>query len=113
MITPLIIQIVFWVGVILCLSQGFLLIGSSFNASTDTALPAWDSRDSERTAPDTDKQKAKAAPTKSFSLIRFAFGVAVLILGPLMVRLYCELLIIIFKIHDELKESNDRHRYRT
>jgi hypothetical protein len=41
-----------------------------------------------------------------------AVGLVMLIFGPLLIRILCELDIILFKIHDELKESNDRQRHR-
>lgn len=58
------------------------------------------------------KTGAKNAKTTSnssgFDSWSFIPGVMILVFGPVLVRLYCELLIIIFKIHDELKVANDR-----
>lgn len=45
-----------------------------------------------------------------FSAIGFATGLAIMLVGPLILRVYCELAIVFFKIHDELKEMNDRPR---
>ncbi len=36
-----------------------------------------------------------------------------LVLGPLMVRMYCELLAVLFEIHKNLREINDRGRQTT
>jgi hypothetical protein len=82
MITPIIIQIVFWGGVILCVGQALMLIRLSLDLPN--GRDTWG----------------------------VALGVAMLIFGPLVLRILCELDIILFKIHDELKESNDRQRYR-
>jgi hypothetical protein len=67
MITPMIIQIIFWVGVVACVITGFGAMGQSFFA-----------------------------------------GLMILLIGPLVVRIYCELLILLFRIHDTLTEIRDR-----
>ncbi|MFA6807993.1 MAG: DUF4282 domain-containing protein [Eubacteriales bacterium] len=36
------------------------------------------------------------------------FGLICIILGPVFTRIYCELLIIIFKINDTLNEINEK-----
>ena len=74
MITPVIIQILFWVGVALCIifGIGYILVGSRYN----TASPF--------------------------------YGVMLIIFGPLVVRIYCEILIIFFRINETLTEiKND------
>ncbi len=38
----------------------------------------------------------------------FWYGLMVLIFGPLLVRIYCELMIIMFRIHDCLCEIRDK-----
>ncbi len=86
MITPLVIQIVFWLGVIGCIGFGGRTVVESFDAG--------------------------GAGQKKPSVPLLAMGLVIATVGPLMVRIYCELLIIFFKIHDELKEANDRTRYR-
>lgn len=35
-------------------------------------------------------------------------GLLWIVLGPLMVRIYCELIIVVFKIHDNVREMNQR-----
>ena len=70
MITPVIIQILFWVGVALCIifGIGYILVGSRYGA---------------------------AGPF---------YGLMLLIFGPLVVRIYCEILIIFFRINETLTE---------
>jgi len=34
-------------------------------------------------------------------------GIGIVILGPIVVRIYSELMIVIFEIHGELKKMND------
>ncbi|MFZ7119830.1 MAG: DUF4282 domain-containing protein [Eubacteriaceae bacterium] len=38
----------------------------------------------------------------------FISGLLTIVLGPFLVKIYCELLIIIFKIHKELTEINTK-----
>jgi len=66
MITPLIIQIVFWIGIIVILISALTIMF-----------------------------------TQSF----FA-GVGMLVIGPLFWRIYCEIMIVLFKIYEELKVRN-------
>ena len=70
MITPVIIQILFWVGVALCIifGIGYILVGSRYGA---------------------------AGPF---------YGLMLIIFGPLVVRIYCEILIIFFRINETLTE---------
>lgn len=64
LITPLVIKIIFWVGVISCIITGLGMIFSK----------------------------------------NIGFGLAVLFLGPIAVRIYCELLILLFNINDTLTD---------
>jgi len=68
MITPMIIQILFWVLVAACVISALVSFG----------------------------QGAVLA------------GLVILILGPVFVRVYCELMILLFKIYDELKRINSK-----
>jgi hypothetical protein len=70
MITPVIIQILFWLGVALCVifGIGYMVIGSRYGA---------------------------AGPV---------YGLLILVLGPVVVRIYCEILIIFFRINETLTE---------
>ncbi len=70
MITPIIIQILFWIGVAACIIIGLIYIGVGI------------------------KYDARSGVT----------GFAILILGPVVVRIYCEILIIFFRINETLTE---------
>ena len=71
MVTPVIIQILFWVGVIVCIIAGVVMIATGVkNPENQTVLP----------------------------------GVLLIIFGPLVVRLYCEILIVFFRINETLTE---------
>ena len=67
MITPLIIQIVFWLGVVVTVLGG---LTTMFTTS-------------------------------------FFYGLMILVLGPLVIRIYCEITIIFFRIHDTLRDIRD------
>jgi hypothetical protein len=71
MITPVIIQIIFWVGVALSviIGIGYIAVGSRYYGGP--------------------------APL---------YGLMILIFGPLAVRIYCEILIIFFRINETLTE---------
>ena len=71
MITPVIIEILFWVGVIVCIVAGLVMIVMGIK------LPG-------------DQMVLK--------------GVLLAILGPLGVRVYCEILIVFFRINETLTE---------
>lgn len=71
MVTPVIIQVLFWVGVIVCIIAGLVMIGMGIK------LPG-------------DQMVLK--------------GVLLVILGPLGVRVYCEILIVFFRINETLTE---------
>ena len=73
MITPIIIQIIFWLGVAACIVMGliFIVAGIKYDARSGVA------------------------------------GFAILILGPVVVRIYCEILIVIFRINENLTEIKD------
>ncbi len=71
MVTPVIIQIIFWVGVIACVIGGlFLIAAGSKNTGEQWVLK----------------------------------GALLLVFGPLAVRVYCEILIVFFRINETLTE---------
>lgn len=76
MITPIIIQIIFWVGVIVCVIGGIVYIVMGVVSRTGG--------------------------------LAVLYGILILVLGPLAVRVECELLILVFRIHDALEEINDK-----
>ena len=71
MVTPVIIQILFWIGVIACVIAGVVLIGMGMKLPGDQLVLT---------------------------------GVLLVIFGPLAVRLYCEILIVFFRINETLTE---------
>jgi len=75
MIAPIIIQIVFWIGLVACIVGGLvmMLVGQAF----------------------------AGADAKGTGVLA---GLAVLLLGPLVVRVYCEILIVIFRINESLTD---------
>ncbi|MFO8055684.1 MAG: DUF4282 domain-containing protein [bacterium] len=64
--TPVIIQVLFWVGVVGCIVGGVIYMVTEPGA------------------------------------LSVAGGIGLIILGPIGVRIYCELMIIIFRINDNL-----------
>jgi hypothetical protein len=72
MLTPIIIQTVFWVGVVICVILGiiFILMGVGQYGGGPNVLK----------------------------------GMLLLFLGPIAVRIYCEILIIFFRINETLTE---------
>mgnify|MGYP006275853327 CR=1 FL=1 len=77
MISPVIIQIIFWVGVTLTFLGG---LGTMINGLY----------------------------TPYGGGPQVFFGLIVMIVGPLSVRVYCELLILFFRINDSVTEINDK-----
>lgn len=71
MITPVLIQIIFWIAVVLIVLVGIvgLFTAGSF-----------------------------------FDVIR---SLLTIVLGPIVVRVYCELIIVFFRINDHLREIRD------
>ena len=74
MVTPVIIQILFWIGAVLCLISGAIMViygATHYQGGHGHYL--WK-------------------------------GVLLFVLGPLGVRVYCEILIIFFRINETLTE---------
>jgi hypothetical protein len=72
MVTPIIIQIIFWVGVVICVIVGLFILALG------------------------EKYFGYESP--------WIFGLGTILLGPLLVRIYCEILIIFFRINETLTE---------
>ena len=70
MLTPTIIQIIFWIGVVFFVLMGLITMFDG-----------------------------------GFAVI---MGLLTILIGPLFVRIYCEMLIIFFKIHDAINSLNDK-----
>lgn len=75
-ITPIVIELLFWLGVGLCVVQGIALIVSSAG--------------------------------RFGSGVGILTGVLTLLVGPIFVRIACELIMAIFGIHDALKGGEKR-----
>ena len=73
MITPTVIQIFFWLGVLVCVVVGLGILSNGDVLAAASPVP----------------------PTVT--------AVAVLVLGPLLVRIYCELLMVLFRIYESLR----------
>lgn len=73
MITPAVIQIFFWLGVIVCVVAGLGILSNSEVLAAASPVP----------------------PTLT--------AVLVLVIGPLIVRIYCELLMVLFRIYESLR----------
>lgn len=71
MITPVFIQIMFWIGFLASILSGFAMIG--FGIISDSG-----------------------------GFLNVLAGLAMMLIGPLIVRIYCEMLIVIFKMHGSL-----------
>ena len=76
MMIPVIIQLVFWVGSIVLIVGGVMIIGGGLAVPEQVDIRA-------------DHPAA---------------GLVVMILGPIILRLYCELLIVFFRMNDTLTE---------
>ena len=74
MITPSIIQIIFWIGVVVSIIAGLVGIGAGFAGGSGNGG----------------------------ALV--LNGLLTLLIGPIIVRIYCELLIVIFRINDTLTD---------
>jgi hypothetical protein len=78
MLTPWIIQIIFWLGTLFSVGVGMMMILAAIKTGADIR---------------------GGSETMARGVI---YGMAVVFLGPLFVRLYCEGMIIFFRIHEEL-----------
>jgi len=77
MLTPLVIQALFWLGVVVAVIVGLVMIVSGASARYGGGE-------------------------------QVLTGVLTLLLGPIIVRIWCEVLILLFRIHDALTEIKDR-----
>lgn len=84
MITPKIIQILFWIGVAIAVISGIVTIfggvAQMFSRFGDGLI--------------------------GFFVVLWGF--AIIILGTIISRIYCELLIILFKMYESLSSINDK-----
>ena len=73
MITPIIIQVLFWIGAVLCVIAGIIMIASGVNSRYGGGEMV-------------------------------IMGLLWLFLGPLLVRIYCEILIVLFRMNETLTD---------
>lgn len=76
MITPIFIQLVFWIGFIGSIVFGFFMIGYG-------------------------------AIAEAGSIVQVGMGILSLLLGPIIIRVYCEMLIVVFKVQGALISIRD------
>lgn len=76
MITPSFIQVIFWIGVAVCVIYGLVAIVSG-----------------------------ASSPFGGSTLV--LAGVFMILLGPLFIRIWCELLIVLFRMNDTLTEIGE------
>jgi len=81
MVTPIIIQILFWIGVFVSIIMGIILIVGGANARYGGGMMVF-------------------------------MGLGTMLIGPILVRIYCELLIVIFSINDTLTETKNLLKQR-
>lgn len=81
MITPTIIKIFFWIGILFVIIASFFMVGYG-------------------------------ALSKSSSLVFVLIGIMNLFLGTLMVRIYCEMLIVIFKMQESLLQIRNHFQVK-
>jgi hypothetical protein len=73
MVTPIIIQIVFWIGVAVCVISGLIAMVSG-------------------------------ATSQFGGGAQILIGLLLLVGGPIVVRIYCELLILLFRMNETLTD---------
>ncbi|HAZ30891.1 TPA: hypothetical protein DCY65_04910 [Candidatus Acetothermia bacterium] len=79
MITPVAIQIIFWVGVLGCVIMGLVSIAGGAAARVGGGMMV-------------------------------LTGILMILLGPIAVRIWCEVLIVVFRILDALVEIREKLR---
>jgi len=77
MITPAIIKVIFWVGVVMSVLSGIGMIITGLSSFYGSGMNVFT-------------------------------GLLTIIIGPLLARVYCEILMIFFKIHESLKKIENR-----
>ena len=81
MITPVIIQVLFWIGVVASVLLGLGMVFSGMSSPFGGGSAVF-------------------------------MGLVWIVLGPVMTRVYCELLIVVFKIHGSLVDIKNSLRER-
>ena len=76
MLTPIIIQVIFWIGVTVCIIGGIITIATG--------------------------------AASRYGGMTVLYGLLAIFLGPLVVRSYCELLIVIFRINGTVTDIKNK-----
>ncbi len=85
MLTPVLIQVFFWAGTLMCLMLGGIsLIQGMRSFSSDDNFGV----------------------SRIAGFAFFVNGLMLLLLGPVVLRIGCELAIVYFRIHDELRDMH-------
>lgn len=92
--TPYLTQILFWIGTFPCIFYGFRIIVISFDMPTFAF------------------EERGLTKVGSFSYTFFLIGLYMMIGGPLLIRLCCEIAYHIYGFHMELKKQTDLARRR-
>src|SRR5437879_5565088 len=88
MLMPLLIQVVFWVGVVGCLAFGGAILAGVFDVGNGGVI------------------QLRGGIIIEFAGLqgKLVLGLGVILLGPVLLRLYCELLILPFRINGTLTD---------
>ncbi len=85
MITPIIIQVLFWIGVVVVIGAGCITIAGGLAAFGSTS--------------GSNQQTAAGAAVG---------GVLLILFGPLVLRIYAEVLMVLFRINETLTDVCNR-----
>lgn len=91
MLTPVVIQVLFWLGVVATVYLGVMMIYAALNPP-QVQMYGYGMRQ---------------PPARSMNTELLILGLVYAILGPIVVRVYCELIIVIFRILDALRDMTD------
>jgi len=83
MVAPIIIQVLFWIGVAVCVIVGLVMVVVGFVAMVDQGHKG---------------------------LLGVLVGLAYLVIGPIGCRVYAEVLILLFRIYEALLQVRDNTR---
>jgi hypothetical protein len=103
MVTPIIIQVIFWIGVVVLVIYGFSTVIEGVNGGSAAH------RLSQMQFNQFNFGQPAAAPASGNADAGEVFqGILIIFFGPVCWRVYCELLIVIFRIHSELVDMNKK-----
>jgi len=87
MITPIVIQVIFWIGILFVLYVAVSLITDSLGSTKEQVIG-----------------NQKIIQKTEFSWRGMLIGVAFFFVGPLLWRMYCEVLIVFFRMNETLTD---------